>query len=160
MLLIEVASRNVFGPPSYGGSYKVTICLSVCPSVRLPVHLSVRHFSQEWIIVYFWFFAWWQVIGISKSWHSLFSRKTHFCPNLSFFWIFWKNLSLVCPGNNLKWRLILLIFHHQSHIWQNSDSRVMDQKTLFGTQINIKSFLQVNTIILGECGQAFSKYPK
>ena len=29
---------------------------------------------------------------------------------------------LVVRGNNLKWKLILLLFHHQSHIWQNSSS--------------------------------------
>ena len=29
---------------------------------------------------------------------------------------------LVVCGNNLKWKLILLLFHHQFHIWQNSSS--------------------------------------
>ena len=29
---------------------------------------------------------------------------------------------LVVRGNSLKWKLILLLFHHQSHIWQNSSS--------------------------------------
>ena len=29
---------------------------------------------------------------------------------------------LVVRGNNLKWKLILLLFDHQSHIWQNSSS--------------------------------------
>ena len=34
-------------------------------------------------------------------------------------------MSLVFLGNNIKWKLILLlIFHHQSHIWQNPGSRV------------------------------------
>ena len=33
-------------------------------------------------------------------------------------------MSLVFLEDNLKWKLILLlIFHHQSHIWQNSSSR-------------------------------------
>ena len=64
---------------------------------------------------------------------ALFSRKIHFCPNLGkkgpkwpqnrFFWIFKKILSLVFLGNNLKRKLILLLmFHHQSHIWRNSSS--------------------------------------
>ena len=60
----------------------------------------------------------------------LFSRKNLVMPKLwakraqnwqqkRIFWIFWKILSLVIPGNNLKWKLILLLtFHHQSHICQ------------------------------------------
>ena len=44
---------------------------------------------------------------------------------------FWKILSLVFLGNNLKWKLISwLIFHHQFHIWQNSGSRVMGQNAV------------------------------
>ena len=65
---------------------------------------------------------------------------------------------LVFCGNNLKWKLLLLIFH-QSHIWQNSGSWVMlsaikfqdslkcnitrkewMMKFIFGMLINIKVF--------------------
>ena len=66
---------------------------------------------------------------------ALFSRKFHFLPNLckkgpkwsqSFFFTFWKIFPLVFSGNNLKWKLILLlIFYHQSRICQDSGSRVM-----------------------------------
>ena len=41
-----------FGPLSYGESYKIII---VC----LSAHPSVRHFSQEWLLVFFWFLAQW-----------------------------------------------------------------------------------------------------
>ena len=43
---------------------------------------------------------------------------------------FWK-ISLVFPRNNLKWKLILLlIFQHQSPIWQNSGSQVVGQNAV------------------------------
>ena len=51
----------IFGTPSHGGSYKITVvCLSTCPSVSLSticpsVRLSVRHFFQEWLISFFCF---------------------------------------------------------------------------------------------------------
>ena len=45
------------------------------------------------------------------------------CPSVCF--------SLVFRRNNLKWKLIvLLIFHHQSHIWQNSGSQVVGQNAV------------------------------
>ena len=85
-----------------------------------------------------------------------------FCPDLGkkgpiwpldrVFWIFWKILSLVFLGNNLKRKLILLlIFHDQSHIWQNFGSLVMGQNTFSQSncRINVisqeKSLLQVDT---------------
>ena len=37
------------GPLSYGESYKITVGLSVCP--------SVWYFSQKWLISFFWFLA-------------------------------------------------------------------------------------------------------
>ena len=74
-----------------------------------------------------------------KTGRALFSMEIHFWPNLSkkglnwtenVFWISWKNYSLVFLENNLKLKLILLlIFHHQSHIWENSGSQVMNQNT-------------------------------
>ena len=44
-------------------------------------------------------------------------------PQNRVFWIFWKMLSFVFLGSNLKGKLIfLLIFQHKPHIWQNSVS--------------------------------------
>ena len=80
--------------------------------------------------------------------------------------MFWKILSAFFLGNNLKGKLMsLLIFHHQSHIWQNSGSWIMDQNTvsqsnwyswncnilrkkwimkfIFGLQINIEVFYKL-----------------
>ena len=112
-----------FWTSSYGGSYKITIflcvflyvCLSVCLSVSLPVRLSVRHFFQEWIIIFFWYFE--KYIGKHKN--LLFSGKINFCPNLgkqfpsdSKIGFFWEILSLFFPGNNIKWKSILLLIFH------------------------------------------------
>ena len=64
------------------------------------------------------------------------------------FWIFWKILSLVFFGNNLKWKLILLlIFHHQSQVY-------------FWHAGKHRSFLQVDTIILSVRNQGCSKHSK
>ena len=105
----------------------------VLPSVSficLSVHPLVQYFSQEFVITFCWCFARWYIIGISTNWQSSFFRKIHFYQIWAkraqngpkkVFWIFRKILWLLFPENNLKWRLILLmIFHHQSHIWQNS----------------------------------------
>ena len=108
-----------------------------------------------------------------KTCRALFSKKIHFCPKLGkkgpkwpqnrVLWIFWKNFSLVFLGNNLKWKLILFLFHHQSHIWQNSGSRVVGQNAVklqnslkcnisrkkwimkfnFGMQINVEVFYKL-----------------
>ena len=44
--------------------------------------------------------------------------------------------------------MLLLMFHYQSNIWQNSGSLVMSQNALGQSNKNL-SVLQVNTIILG-----------
>ena len=99
-------------------------------------------------------------------------------PKIGSFWIFKKILSLVLFGN-IKWKLILqLIFHHQSHILQNSSSwycqpvklqnslkcnvsrKKWMMKFVFCRQINIKVLKQVDTIIFGVCNQVCPKYPK
>ena len=109
-----------------------------CPTentIRLPVCLSVHHlgiFLRNYSLVF------------SDTWHNcsqleylktdkaLFPKKIHFCPNLGkkepkwpqnkVFCIFWKTLTLLFFGNDLKWKLILLlIFCGQSHIWQISE---------------------------------------
>ena len=99
-------------------------------------------FLRNGSIVFFWFLAQCYIIGISNTGKVFFSMKRNlFYPNLGkkgpkwsqnrFFWIFWKILWLVFLGNNLKWKLILLlIFHHQSNIWQNSDPWVMGQNAI------------------------------
>ena len=66
----------VIGPPSCRGSYKIVVGLSVCPSV----HPSFQRFSQEWIITFFWIFAWWYVIGIFKNWENCFFHENSFLP--------------------------------------------------------------------------------
>ena len=75
-----------------------------------------------------------------KTYRAVFSRKIHFCQNLSkkvpewpqsrFFLDYSKCfVILVFLGNNLQGKLTLLfIFHH--HIWQNSGSRVMGENTI------------------------------
>ena len=65
----------------------LSICLSVCMSVcLLSVCLSVhQQFStklRNGLLIVFWFFAPWYIIGILKNWLSIFSRKIHFSPNL------------------------------------------------------------------------------
>ena len=56
--------------------------LSVYLSICLYVHWSVQHFSQGWLISFFWISCQFSVIiGIFKNWQSLFfSREIHFCP--------------------------------------------------------------------------------
>ena len=128
-----------------------------------------------------------------KTDRALFFRKIHFSPNLDkkgpkwpqkrFLWIFWKILSLIFLGNNLKWKLLLLlIFQHQSHIWQNSGSSVLSQNAVRQSNCRILwnviscernddnvyfshadkhwNLLQVNTIILGVCSKACLICPK
>ena len=107
-----------------------------------------------------------KIIGIFKIWQSSLSHKKQLWSNLSkrsqidpkVFFLGgggggggWKILSLVFLGINLKWKLILLLmFHHQSHIWRNSGSQVMGQKCwqpIFRKAWKMKfSFcLQINT---------------
>ena len=91
-------------------------------------------------------------------------------------------LSLVFSGNNLNWKLVLLlIFHYQSHIWQNSGSWVIGQNAVTQSNFRIasnvisqgrsgevhfwnadkhQSFLQIDTITFGVHSKAYRKYPK
>ena len=85
---------------------------------------------------------------------AVFSRKIHFCQNLSkkvpewpqsiFFLDCSKNfVILVFLGNNLQGKLTLLfIFHH--HIWQNSESRVMGENTI--SQLILQDSLNYNIL--------------
>ena len=49
--LFPKVNAQLVGPLYYRVSYKITVCLSVCP--------SVQRFSQKWLISVFWFLAWW-----------------------------------------------------------------------------------------------------
>ena len=87
-------------------------CLSVCLSLCQSLRPSVWSFSQKWLSSFFLIFGTmvdnWNIL---KRTEPFFSRKMHFI--------------------NLKLKLILLlIFLHQSHIWQNSGSRVMGQNAV------------------------------
>ena len=114
------------GLSSYRGSCKT----ATCPSFSV--------FFRNGSIIFFGFWARWLIIGISKNLQSPIFEKDSFLPKFGqkgpkiapkvFFFIFKKVLSLVFLGNNLKWKLILLlIFHHQCCILQNSGFRVNDQ---------------------------------
>ena len=117
--------------------------MSVCPSFYPSIHQfcnSLRNGS----------------LGFSDFWQdgkqleylkrSLFSEQTSLFHGNSFltkfeqkgpklnrkkyFLNFLEKCSLVFLENNLKLKLILfLIFHHKSHIWENSGSQVMEQNT-------------------------------
>ena len=111
------------------------VCLSVYLSACLCVRRSVRHFSQEFVISFFLIICMIVDIGIFKNWQPFFPGNFIFCQICAkraqngpkvFFFTFWKIFPLVFSGNNLKWKLILLlIFYHQSRICQDSGSRVM-----------------------------------
>ena len=102
-------------------------CLPVCPSIS-------SAFFSGMAVSFFLIFGTMVKIGIFKNWRGLFSGKLIFAQiwakgpkwsQIKVFWVFWKILSLIFLGNDLKWKLILwLIFHHQSHIWQNCGSWV------------------------------------
>ena len=125
------------GPIKSPLSVCLSVCLSTCPSIRPSVRPSVHPsvcqfgiFLRNDSLFFSGFLARWLIIWIWKL-TALFSRRIYFCPNLGnkgpkwppkwgSFLIFekWQTAFL---GNNLKWKLILLlIFHHQSYIWQNS----------------------------------------
>ena len=129
---MEIESSNAkqnTGPPSNGRFCETSLSLFI----------SVRQFGiflRNWSLGFPYFLY----AGNFSTGRALLSRKIHFCSNLDkkgpkwpqnrFFWIFWTIL-LLFPGNNLKWKRILsLIFHHQSHIWQISDSQVMGQNAI------------------------------
>ena len=131
----------LLGILSRGGSYNITfvclsLCLSVCPSVCLSVclfvclsiHPSVQHFCQARVKNFFcvFFFRNLDNWNIEKPTKLIF-QENYFLLNFGEK----KFLTLVFLGNNLKWKLILLlIFHRESHIWQNSSSQVMSQNTV------------------------------
>ena len=76
---------------------------------------------------------------------SIFSQIWEKMPQNTFFWIFWNIFLLVFPGNNPKWKLVLLlIFYCQSHIWKNSGSWVMGE--ICYQLIKLKDSLKCNRV--------------
>ena len=72
-----------------------------------------------------------------KTDRVLFSRKIHFCPNLGKrgskwpYFGFFEKFGNSFSWNHLTWKpVLLLIFHHQSLIWQNFGSRVMGENVV------------------------------
>ena len=92
----------------------IKICLSICLSIH-QLGKFLRNdslvFSDNWIF---------------QNW---LSWKVLFCPNLGKKGPKWCQNKIF--GNNLQWKLtVLLIFHHQSHVWQNCGSWVIDQNSV------------------------------
>ena len=124
-LLFSCCCFLIFGPPSQGTSYKTTLCLSICLCV---VQFGI--FLSNVSLVFSDFLHNSRQLQYLRTGITFFSRRIHFptfvqkgpkLPQNRVFWTIWKILPLIFPGNNLKWKLILLlIFHNQSHIWQNS----------------------------------------
>ena len=140
----------------FSSSMRVAFCskfyfLELCPmeglikllfSVCLSVHQQFSIELRNVLLIFFWFFAPWYTIWILKNWQSTFSRKIHLSPNLvrncpkwheNRVFGFFEKFCDRFPGNDLKWKLVLLlIFHHksESHIWQNSNSQVMGRNAV------------------------------
>ena len=121
--------------------------LSVC----LSVHQQFGIFVMNGLLVFSDFLYRGRQLEYSKTLRTLYSRKILFPPNLGkncstwlqnmLFFYFRKTFAISFPGNNLKWKLLLLLTcHYQSNVWQ-----VMGR---------------VDIIILGVCSQICQKYPK
>ena len=39
------------------------------------------HFFRNWLLVFFWFFSWWQIIGIFQNWQKILFQENYY-PNL------------------------------------------------------------------------------
>ena len=106
---------GIMGPLSCGESYRITVvCLPVCLSIHL-----FSLFCRNGSLVFSDFLHDGENFFPEKSiFVQIWAKRTQ----NRVFWIFWKILSLLFPGNNVKWKLtLLLIVHHQSCIWQNSE---------------------------------------
>ena len=112
---------------------------SLLPSVRQSVRLSdrpsVSKFSQDWIISFIWYCAWWYLtIVLSSDWRSqIFEKKKKFFfydPNLgpgpkwdfsSFSWVWIRIISF--PWNWIQLQLATMT---------NIDKRLNPMKKIFG----------------------------
>ena len=73
--------------------------------------------------------AQWYLIRIKKLDENRILRKILLCPKIDLLlYFFGKILSIVFPGNSLKWKIF--IFQRKTLIWQNSGCQVMGQKAL------------------------------
>ena len=111
------------------------VTLAVCPSVRPSFRPSVSKFSQDWIISFIWYCAWWYLTIVSSDWRSqIFEKKKFFCdPNLgpgpkwdfsSFSWVWIRIISF--PWNWIQWQLATMT---------NIDKRLNPTKKNFWAQI-------------------------
>ena len=102
---------------TWGFAFNICNCLSVC--------LSVLPSVWQFLLVFSDFLHNDRLLEYSKTNRAFFSRKISFCqifgkrtqngPKISFFWMFWKILSLVFLGNNWKWKQILLLINLLFH---------------------------------------------
>ena len=137
-----MSDATFFWTPVRWTVIKNCCCLPVC----LPV-CQFGIFLRNGSLVFSDYFF----LIIFKNWQRLFFEENSFFLQIwaeraqsgatcryNFFQAFWKILSSVFPRNNLKWKLILLlIFHYQSHIWQNSDSWVLGQNAVHQSNCKI-----------------------
>ena len=110
------------------------VTLAVCPSVRPSFRPSVSKFSQDWIISFIWYCAWWYLTIVSSDWRSQIFEKKFFCdPNLgpgpkwdfsSFSWVWIRIISF--PWNWIQWQLATMT---------NIDKRLNPTKKNFWAQI-------------------------
>ena len=117
---------TIKSPMSASLSVCLSVCLSVGPSVR-PSVCQFEIFLRNSLLFFSDFLD-------SDGWFKYFKTDSTFFQEKSFLPKFGKKgpkMSSAFPGNNLKWKLILvLIFHHQALICQNSDSQVMGQNAV------------------------------
>ena len=92
-------------------------CLSDCLSI-----CRIDFFLRNGSLVFPHFLRDNRLLECLKTGHALFSKKIDFYPNLNkkgqkwlqiVFFIFWRILSLVFPGNNLKCKLKMLFITYQ-----------------------------------------------
>ena len=100
----------IFWILSYGRSYKIT-------TLWLSTHQQFRIFIRSGLF--------WSMVNIEVFFfqeNSFFPRLEQKLPKMTpkkDYLGFLKNFIISFSGNNLKWKLILLLIsHHQSHIWE------------------------------------------
>ena len=137
----------LFGPPSNRGSYKITVvCL---------FRLSVHHFGifvRNGSLVFSGFLHIGKLLEYLKTYRALFSRKILFCPHLIKKDPKWfQNRALIILGQNTI---------GPKYCWQHSLKWNISRKkwmTKFVFDMQMKHFLQVDTITLGEHSQGCQK---
>ena len=173
-----VRALSVIGPLPYGEFYKITVaCLSVRQfGIFLKNEsLAFSDFLQN--------SRWFEYL---KTDRVLFSRKIHLCSNLDkngpkiVFFYFLKLLVFSWKWSKMKTNVMNILppIPHLAKFWFSSygpkpcwpiklqdswkcniSSKKWVMKFIFGMQINIEVFLQVDSIIMDVDSQACSKYP-